>query len=449
MNMKINFCAPRRISTWLMTTMLCLLMGCAELLAQAGTGVYVGGHIRRARPNTIKTLRNSGFTYVILFNVHVDTDGTLMVDNGGEAGGIICKDGEYIFDKVQPHYAADIRDLKTSPTSIERIEICIGGWGNDSYNHIRDLINGQGTGEGSVLYRNFQALKAAIPEIDAVNNDDEQCYDVSTAVKFHAMMFGLGYKTTVAPYTNKTFWNNLVRQLNAQAANACDRILIQCYDGGAWNNPSDWKLGNLPVHAGRTNYQTDMETSLSQMQAWKNSNGVEGGFVWVYNDESWNLHNWATAMNRIFPSKKVASNEVAVTLYSEEDYGGYSVDLPEGSFHMADLAAYGVTQKDIASLKLREDYQIQLFANDDFKATAASSVTFAESSADMSYVFNGRERNYRDRAVSLIVSKITETSLKETVVTPHSSSLFNLQGQPVATPQPGRIYIHDGRKYKE
>ena len=58
-----------------------------------GSGVYVGGHIWRERPNTIKTLRESEFIYVILFNVD------------------------------------DVRLLKTQPTSINRIENCIGGWG--------------------------------------------------------------------------------------------------------------------------------------------------------------------------------------------------------------------------------------------------------------------------------------------------------------------------------
>ena len=98
------------------------------------------------------------------------------------------------------------------------------------------------------MYKNFKALKNAIPEIDAVNNDDEHCYDVATAVKFHQMMYELGYKTTIAPYTNRSFWENLVSQLGDR----CDRVLIQCYDGGAGNNPSDWHLGNGAVHARET-----------------------------------------------------------------------------------------------------------------------------------------------------------------------------------------------------
>ena len=67
-----------------------------------------------------------------------------------------------------------------------------------------------------------------LPEIDAVNNDDEHCYDASTAVRFHAMMYDLGYLTTVAPYTNKTFWRTLVENLNTSLPGACDRVLVQC-----------------------------------------------------------------------------------------------------------------------------------------------------------------------------------------------------------------------------
>ena len=67
----------------------------SDLMAQAGSGVYVGGHIRRERPNTVTKLKNSGFTYVILFNVDVQEDGTLKTD-----GETICKDGEYVFERV-------------------------------------------------------------------------------------------------------------------------------------------------------------------------------------------------------------------------------------------------------------------------------------------------------------------------------------------------------------
>ena len=83
------------------------------------TGVYVGGHIRRERPATVQKLKHSGFSYVILFNINVETDGTLTTD-----GETVCRDGEYVFAETQPFYADDVRELKTWPTAIRRIEIC-------------------------------------------------------------------------------------------------------------------------------------------------------------------------------------------------------------------------------------------------------------------------------------------------------------------------------------
>ena len=203
--------------------LLFVLLPAQEAHAQDKTvsGVYVGGHIRRERPGTITKLKESGFTYAILFNVHVDPDGTLKTD-----GETICKDGKYVFQQTQPHYVEDVRVLKTAPTGISRLEICIGGWGNDSYVNIKNLVKREGTGENSILYRNFKALMETVPGIDAVNNDDEHSYDVTTATKFHVMMYDLGYKTTLAPYTNKSFWTSLAQNINRQRPGAVDRVMI-------------------------------------------------------------------------------------------------------------------------------------------------------------------------------------------------------------------------------
>ena len=340
--------------------------GVSKTIAQS-TGVYVGGHIRRERPGTIEKLRNSGFTYIILFNINVEPDGTLTTD-----GETVCKDGKYVFGNTQPNYVSDIKKLKQAPTTISRIEICIGGWGNESFSRIKELINRHGVGSGTILYKNFKALKNAIPEIDAVNNDDEHCYDVATAVKFHQMMYELGYKTTIAPYTNRSFWENLVSQLGDR----CDRVLIQCYDGGAGNNPSDWHLGNRAVHAGRMNYQEGgVDACVAQMESWKKNNGVSGGFIWLYNDETWNLNQWATRMLRVFGTKK-CDDSIAI-LYADSDYRGYSKSLGEGSYTQADLAMYGISAKDISSLKVTKGFKITLYENADFTGNSKSWTTDA------------------------------------------------------------------------
>lgn len=335
--------------------------GVSKTIAQS-TGVYVGGHIRRERPGTIEKLRNSGFTYVILFNINVEPDGTLTTD-----GETVCKDGKYVFGNTQPNYVSDIKKLKQAPTTISRIEICIGGWGNKSFSRIKELINSHGVGSGTILYKNFKALKNAIPEIDAVNNDDEHCYDVATAVKFHQMMYKLGYKTTIAPYTNRSFWENLVSQLGDR----CDRVLIQCYDGGAGNNPSDWHFGNRAVHAGRMNYQEGgVDACVAQMESWKKNNGVSGGFIWLYNDETWNLNRWATRMLRVFGTKKCDDN--IASLYADSDYRGYSKSLGEGSYTQADLAMYGISAKDISSLKVTKGFKVTIYEDDNFNGKSKS-----------------------------------------------------------------------------
>ena len=361
---------------------------CIPAMLFAESGVYVGGHIRRERPSTIEKLKKSGFSYVILFNINVESDGTLTCD-----GETVCKDGVYVFGNTQPEYVSDITSLKQWPTNIRRIDICIGGWGNESYSRIQSLVNSQGTGSGSILYRNFKALKEAIPVIDGVNNDDEHCYDVASAASFHIMMSDLGYKTSLAPYMNKSYWENLATRINSARPGACDRIMVQCYDGGAGNNPCDWHINGLPLYAGRTNYQSSMEESISQMQSWKDNCGVSGGFVWVYNDETWDLNDWATRMNRIFGSYHTAQNSV-VTVYSDVNYGGYAVGLPLGEHDMAALAAYGIINDDISSLKVPSGYKVTLYDNSGF---GGESRTYT---SDASYVGG----DFNDRCTSIKVS---------------------------------------------
>ena len=415
---------------------LCTLFAFSDTFAQNEvSGVYVGGHIRRERPGTVKKLRNSGFTHVILFNVHVDTDGTLKTD-----GETICKDGEYVFKKPQPNYQGDVRDLKTAPTSISRIDICIGGWGNDSYTNIRNLVNSQGVGPNSILYRNFKALKEALPEVDAVNNDIEQDYDVNSAAKFHVMMYDLGYLTTLAPYTYKSYWTQLCSKILAERPGAVDRVMVQCYDGGAGNTNSvgSWTFAGVSNrHAGRTNYQTDMNTSLAQFQKWKDDGVANGGFVWVYNDETWDLNAWASGMNRIFGAVSVPEDKVAVRCYSEKNYKGYCVPLPLGRFTQADLAVYGLTAKDLSSLELLDpDYRVTLFTTPDFTGAKITRKTSAKQLAT----------NYDNNVCSIIVESVATgiDNIAEDEA-PQQEATYNLAGQRTDKMQKG-VNIVNGKK---
>ena len=322
----------------------------------AESGVYVGGHIRRERPGTIDKLKKSGFTYVILFNVHVEANGTLTTD-----GETICENGEYVFHRIQPHYVNDVASLKQGSTSITRVETCIGGWTNQSWYNIKSLVESEGTGQNSILYKNFQALKNALPTIDAVNNDDEHAYDVNSAIAFHVMLYDLGFHSTMAPYRNKSYWQKLIEDVNEQRPGAVYRVYIQCYGGGSGNNPADWHLGGLPLHAGRENYQNYTE-SLSLMESWKKDCGVSGGFFWVYNDESWNLNNYAIGVNKIFYA---AENPVA-TLYGASGFRGVGYPLPIGEYTTPQLAACGISDNWISSIKILPGYRVTVYESDDF-----------------------------------------------------------------------------------
>ena len=405
----------------------------------AWSGVYVGGHIRRERPNTITKLKESGFTYVLLFNVHVNPDGTLLTD-----GETICENGEYVFDRTQPNYIEDIKALKDVNSAIHRIEIVIGGWGNDSYNNIKAILNANdGSLDTTALYRTFRALKEALPLIDGVNNDDEQCYDVATAVRFHAMMYDLGFRTSIAPYTNKTFWQSLVAQLNEQKPGACDRVLIQCYDGGAGNNPANWHFGDIPLLAGRTNYQTDMETSIAQMKTWRDNAQVVGGFVWVYNDESWNLKNWAKGMNQLFATPPADENgnllPGVATLCSEAGFDGHSITLPEGRYTAGELAGYGFpilsatsNYHTIKSIKLAPGYQVTLYRQDDFSGTSAPLTESSDIPA-----------SWRSRICSIVVEPLPDgiDDFNDNPSSNKPAEYFDLAGRRVVNPVRHGTYI--------
>ncbi|UII19969.1 carbohydrate-binding protein [Fulvivirga ligni] len=381
------------VFTKILAAFVILLTSALETFAQST--LYVGGHFRRERNHTVADLKASGFTNVILFNINVDTQGNLQMD-----GEPICTNGQYTFGSVQPNYINDVSSLKSGNTSITRIETCIGGWGSESYNHIKDLINAQGTGANTNLYKNFQALKNALPWIDAINNDDEHAYDAGTATAFHVMLADLGFKTTLAPYTNKSYWQTIANNINGQRPGAVDRIYIQCYDGGAGNNPCNWHIGGIPLHAGMLHFNSSA-TINSQMTSWKNSCNVVGGFLWVYNANDFNLQNHAAAINTVFAGNPA---DYAVTVYQDCNYGGYAVGLNEGSYNMSDLQAKGIVNDDISSLRIKAGYKATLYWDINFTGS-----TVTKTSDDACLVDDG----FNDQATSIVISKTSSSNLIE------------------------------------
>ena len=86
----------------------------------------------------------------------------------------------------------------------------------------------------------------------------------------------------------------------------------------------------------------------------------------------------------IQPPSKHADNPVA-TFYSDIDYNGKAVDLPEGEFLLSSLQSYGITNDDISSLKVKSGFKVVVYENDGF---GGKSKSYTASTANMGSEWN-------------------------------------------------------------
>jgi hypothetical protein len=253
-------------------------MGSQRPLAGGRSAIYGGGPFYSGGQAVIDTIRSSGFSTVFLWSIHIHPNGDLVYNDTRIVAG-----GQYVGD---PGWSGRLRRLKQSPTSVNRIEVSVGSWGVPDWENIDSLIQAQGTGPSSILYRNFRVLKN-ITGADAVNDDDESHYDVNSTVAFARMTATLGYKFTIAPYTNASFWASLKNRLGG-----LDRVYLQVYAGGSGNNPGTWirQLG-MPVDPGLWSRHDsgcsagDSPARVRQkMAAWHRAHNIPGGFRWLFDD---------------------------------------------------------------------------------------------------------------------------------------------------------------------
>ncbi len=247
-----------------------LALGLMGSLATSSTAIAASAIFGREELFTlnsgnISAIKSSGFTTVILFVVDVETNGDLNF-NGDH---LIITNGVYMGDSAWPTRLAA---LKTAPSLITRIEVCTGGSGAQSWANIKSLIAAQGTSSTSILYRNFQILKSTLG-IDAICNDDEVAYDATSAATFNKMITTLGMKNTLCPYNNVSYWQSVFNN------STIDAIYLQCYDGGAGNDPATWNgyFGGFKVAPGDWNNDS-VATVQSKFATW--SPVISGGFMW-------------------------------------------------------------------------------------------------------------------------------------------------------------------------
>src|SRR5678815_3546179 len=126
--------------------------------AQTGfTGIFGGGPLYINAANNIAELQNSGFTEVIVWSVEIKTNGDLNLN--GEFP--LTSNGVYIGDQLHPDFAANMASLKEG--TVKRITFSIGSSNFGDWQDIRDLVNSQGTGQDSILYKDLSLIHISEP----------------------------------------------------------------------------------------------------------------------------------------------------------------------------------------------------------------------------------------------------------------------------------------------
>lgn len=283
---------------WLafIVTVLVLCLGPRQ--AEANAAIYGGGPFYNNASAHLTEIKNAGFEEAVVWNIAVNTSGDLNFNYEFP----LCAGGAYVGNATHADFRLNLLSLKQG--GVRRLTFSVGSSNPGVFQAIQSLVNSQGTGASSILYRNFQALKQAIPGVDAIDFDDENCYDQSSMVKFAVMLGNLGYKVSLCPYTNSSFWKSVATQINNQLPGTVDRVHLQCYDGGAGNSPnSTWNFGTIPVYPGLWDSKDTPNSVQTKLAAWRSQYGIVGGFLWLYDDFVGNglAAQYAAAINNAVP----------------------------------------------------------------------------------------------------------------------------------------------------
>ena len=243
------------------------------------TGIFGGGPFYKNAAANITEIENSGFTEAIVWSVEVSSTGDLNFN--GEFP--LTSAGVYIGNELHPDFPGNMAQLKQG--TVKRVTFSIGSSNYGDWEDITNLVNAQGTGPGSILYEDFAALKAAIPALDAIDFDDENSFSSPTTIAFGVMLGQLGYKVEPDAFDNNSYWENVVAQINAQLPGTSDGVHLQAYAGGSGNNPCvGWNFGAVPVWPGLWDLVDTPSEVQSIMTGWHAQCGINGGFLWLYDD---------------------------------------------------------------------------------------------------------------------------------------------------------------------
>lgn len=242
------------------------------------TRIYAGGALAFGAQPALDDLKAAAYSAVIVWSVHVGTDGTLVLNNTQIVSGGVYHEAD---EMNLPSRLAELRAAGS------QILFSVGSGGVDDFSHIATLLDGGVPGKGNPLYDNFAALKQAMVDgggdIDAVDFDNEDYPDADVMVNFGSMLADIGYPSvTLCPYSSDpgSEWGDTYTGLLAKHGKGfVSAIHLQCYAGGAGNSPEPY--GKMIADAGG---DTLLVPGLATIQAlpgpwWDGTNKAPGGTV--------------------------------------------------------------------------------------------------------------------------------------------------------------------------
>lgn len=246
----------------------------------------------------LQQLRKAPLSTVVLWAMHVHADGTFYYN-----GTPMVRDGKFLTSTdpkkgVNPDLEHYLKTLKEQ-SSVQKFLVSIGPFQTD-FDHI--IAN------ATAAKANFRCLMEMLP-IDGFDFDYEGSYasdQVKNLVRLTILLHELGAMVTYCPYTEREFWLRCLAAAYEQAGNVqpVSWYNLQCYDGGAGNDPAEWakaiQMYSQPLGIADANtfvvpglwvantteksYDGKCPKAIAaQFKQWSQT-GTRGGFLWKSSD---------------------------------------------------------------------------------------------------------------------------------------------------------------------
>ncbi|APZ47200.1 hypothetical protein BW723_13300 [Polaribacter reichenbachii] len=266
----------------------------------------------------MKDIQNAGWTSLMVSLFQVSSAGDISFN-----GITLISKGKYIGDAIWPQ---QLLDLKSSGTIISLLAT-FGGW-DSAFQNIQNIYNQNETFKGTQLEANCIVFRKTFKAFDLIDMDVEypngKPQNAQAAfIAFCEMWIEVGFNITFCPYGDIPFWTNSLVAIESKYPGAVKYWNLQCYAGGAYNNPEVWAkaiIKALPTfntdgyimasdwsrfwNSGADEWQGDCPNAVkSLLSQFKGQSCISGGFIWTIDQ----MINYSTD-EKIHPDSESCGN---------------------------------------------------------------------------------------------------------------------------------------------